>query len=79
MDRDGFQGHRGRARGRGQGRGRGKHPSGLSGKEIGLWYAAKGRAKKREREVREVCTLNVGFFPLRKIFYLCLKYLIEFS
>ena len=48
-----------RGRGRGAGRGRGKHPPGLSGREIGLWYASRGRAKKKEREAREVCLLPV--------------------
>lgn len=51
----------GRPRGRGgpnrgggaRGRGRG-HPSGLSGKEIGMYYARKSRAKKEEREKNSV-------------------------
>lgn len=40
--------------GGGGGRGRGRHPSGLTGKEIGLWYAARGKEKKRNRELTEV-------------------------
>lgn len=39
--------------GGGQG-GRGRHPSGLSGKQIGLWYAAKGKRNKAERELKQV-------------------------
>ena len=38
----------------GRGRGRGGHPSGLTGKEIGLWYASRGKAKRKETEIREV-------------------------
>ena len=34
--------------------GRARHPSGLSGKEIGLYYARRGKEKKRERELSEV-------------------------
>ena len=39
---------------RGRGRGRGGHPSGLTGRELGLFYAARGRAKKKERDLKEV-------------------------
>jgi len=51
-------GHRDR-RGGGRGGGRGSrrgHPSGLSGREIGLWYAARGKERKRKKELQEVCT-----------------------
>ena len=41
-------------RGRGRGQGRGTHPSGLSGREIGLWYARRGKEKKRKRELDQV-------------------------
>ncbi|XP_078362233.1 ATP-dependent DNA/RNA helicase DHX36-like isoform X2 [Oculina patagonica] len=36
-----------------RGRGRGRHPSGLSGKQIGLWYAAKGQKKKADKELKQ--------------------------
>ena len=38
-------------RGRGGG---GGPPPGLSGREIGMWYASRSRGKKRERERKEV-------------------------
>lgn len=37
-----------------RGRGRGWHPSGLSGKQIGLWYARKGHEKKARKELKQV-------------------------
>jgi len=37
-----------------RGRGRGRHPSGLSGKQIGLWYARKGQEKKAKKELKQV-------------------------
>ncbi|XP_051779882.1 ATP-dependent DNA/RNA helicase DHX36 isoform X1 [Erpetoichthys calabaricus] len=36
--------------GGGGGRGRGRHPAHLKGKEIGLWYAKRGGAKRKEEE-----------------------------
>ena len=48
-------GGRGRGGGRQRGRGRGNHPSGLSGREIGLWYKNKSMGAKKDREKKEVC------------------------
>ncbi len=44
----------GRGRGGRGGRGRGGHPSGLTGKELGMWYAARSRGRKKEQELKEV-------------------------
>eukprot|EP00795_Rhopilema_esculentum_P010997 gene10997-19837_t len=55
-DEGNWGGYRGRQRGRGGGRGRrgGRgHPSGLTGKDIGLWYAARGKEKRKAHEARE--------------------------
>ena len=41
-------------RGGGRGRGGGGPPRGLSGREIGMFYAKKSRAKKEEREKNSV-------------------------
>ena len=41
--------------GRGRRRGQGRHPSGLSGSEIGMWYAAKANRKRKERDLKQVC------------------------
>ena len=57
-DEGNWGGYRGRQRGRGGGRGKrgGRgHPSGLTGKDIGLWYAARGKEKRKAHEAREVC------------------------
>uniref|UniRef100_A0A8C4S3W2 RNA helicase n=1 Tax=Erpetoichthys calabaricus TaxID=27687 RepID=A0A8C4S3W2_ERPCA len=40
--------------GGGGGRGRGRHPAHLKGKEIGLWYAKRGGAKRKEEERKSV-------------------------
>ena len=49
-------GGRGRGRGRGgeRGAGEGGPPTGLSGKKIGLFYAARSKAKKKEKDRNEV-------------------------
>jgi len=65
--RDGGQRGRGRGHGRGRGQGRGKHPSGLSGRDIGLWYASRGRAKKKEREARERHVVHINQHDERQI------------
>ena len=49
----GFRGER-RPYGRGGGRGRGGRPSGLSGKEIGMYYKNLSQAKKKDTEKKEV-------------------------
>ena len=36
------------------GRGRGKHPAGLKGKEIGLFYARRNKKKRIEEEIQSV-------------------------
>ncbi|XP_048582367.1 ATP-dependent DNA/RNA helicase DHX36 isoform X2 [Nematostella vectensis] len=49
-------------RGSGDGRrgGRGRHPSGLSGKDIGLWYASKSKEKKKKRELDERAVVTMS-------------------
>ncbi|XP_038057794.1 ATP-dependent DNA/RNA helicase DHX36-like [Patiria miniata] len=42
----------GRGRGHGRGGRRGGPPEGLRGRDIGMWYAARGRAKKAAAEIR---------------------------
>jgi len=37
-----------------RGRGRGRHPAGLKGREIGMWYAAQHGKKKAEAELKSV-------------------------
>ncbi|XP_074635335.1 ATP-dependent DNA/RNA helicase DHX36-like isoform X1 [Acropora palmata] len=39
--------------GRGRRHGKGRHPSGLSGNEIGMWYAAKANRKRKERDLKQ--------------------------
>ena len=51
--RRGAGGSRGGGEGRG-GRGRGGHPSGLSGKDIGLWYARRGKERKKKLDIENV-------------------------
>ena len=53
----GGRGRGGGGGGRGRGRG-GPHPPGLTGREIGMWYAQRGRGKKKERELREVTIIR---------------------
>lgn len=53
------------SRGGGRRGGRGRHPSGLSGKQIGLWYAAKGKRNKAERELKQVCSDHYLFVTKR--------------
>ena len=56
-----FKGVRNKAdfsNGRGRRRGKGRHPSGLSGNEIGMWYAAKANRKRKERDLKQVCLIN---------------------
>ena len=55
-NRGGGRGRGGGGRGRGgRGRGGGGPPSGLSGREIGMYYAKKSKQKKIEREDNTVC------------------------
>lgn len=63
-------GGRGRGRGRGRGGGGGP-PPGLSGREIGLFYAARSKAKKKEKDRNEVFLLSFEVF-------LVLRYVFEF-
>eukprot|EP00794_Sanderia_malayensis_P015883 gene15883-17483_t len=51
-DRGRYENQRGRGRGQ-QERGRRGHPSGLTGKELGLWYAARGKERKKEHERKQ--------------------------
>ena len=64
----GYGGRRGRGPNRGGGRGRrgfsgpggpgdgaGGPPPGLSGRDLGMWYASRSRAQKKKRERNEVC------------------------
>lgn len=37
-----------------RGRGRGRHPSGLKGKDIGLWYARQSKKKTKHDEIKQV-------------------------
>jgi len=72
----GHRGYRGRGRGRdrgggdGDGRGSGRgHPSGLSGKDIGLWYAKRGKEKKKKLDIENVRSVfsiyfQSVFFPI---------------
>ena len=56
-----FKGVRNKAdfsNGRGRRHGKGRHPSGLSGNEIGMWYAAKANRKRKERDLKQVCLIN---------------------
>ena len=54
---DGEQGGKGRGRGQGHRGRKGSLPEGLRGREIGMWYAARGRARKAAEEVRNVGSL----------------------
>ncbi|XP_033644979.1 ATP-dependent DNA/RNA helicase DHX36-like [Asterias rubens] len=42
----------GRGRGQGRGGGGGRPPSGLKGRDLGMWYAARSQAKKRDDEIK---------------------------
>lgn len=61
-------GHKGGADGepsssdRGRGKRGGGHPSGLSGKDIGLWYARRGKEKKKQRDIENVRLNNCQYF-----------------
>ena len=45
----------GGSRGRGGGGpGRGGHPSGLSGKDIGMWYAKRGKERNKKQDIENV-------------------------
>lgn len=49
------RGNRGGGRGgRGGGGGGGRHPPGLKGAEIGMWYRNQSRGKKKQREISQV-------------------------
>ena len=45
----------------GQGREGGRHPSGLSGKDIGMYYRDRSQAKKKDKEKNEVGFGTSGF------------------
>ena len=45
-------------RGGGRGRGRGGPPPGLTGREIGMWYAQKSKHHKKEQEKNEASFLT---------------------
>lgn len=67
--------------GAGPGRGRrggGGHPSGLTGKEIGLWYAARGKEKKKKRELTEVSMSDTTCKQLTYCNINIIKILIEY-
>ena len=51
--------------GRGRRHGKGRHPSGLSGNEIGMWYAAKANRKRKERDLKQVCLINLLLLNLQ--------------
>ena len=55
----------------GRGGGRGKHPSGLTGREIGLWYASRGKEKRRKREIAEVLLLVIACYEIFRITQMC--------
>ncbi|XP_072169908.1 ATP-dependent DNA/RNA helicase DHX36-like [Diadema setosum] len=57
----------GRGRGRGRGRGGFGPPPGLTGREIGMWYAQRSRGKKREKEIQERGRVNMNEEQERKI------------
>lgn len=42
-----------------RGRGRGRHPSGLKGKDIGLWYARQSKKKTKHDEIKQVILVTV--------------------
>ena len=49
-----------------QGRGRhSRHPSGLSGKQLGLWYAARGKKNKEKRDIKQVSYVGSCFAHLK--------------
>lgn len=53
----GGRGRGGRGRGNDGGNdrgGRGGHPSGLSGKDIGMWYAKRGKERKKKLDIETV-------------------------
>nr|XP_039270270.1 ATP-dependent DNA/RNA helicase DHX36-like [Styela clava] len=43
----------------GRGRGRGGHPSGLKGRDIGLWYAQRGKERRLEKEMHNRKTIHM--------------------
>ena len=44
-----------------RGRGRGRHPAGLTGREIGLWYARNGQKNKERNEFNHVIFIPLTF------------------
>ena len=57
-DEFGGDGYGRRNQPQGRGRGRGGHPSGLKGREIGLFYAKKSREKAKSLEIQHVSYTN---------------------
>ena len=55
----------GRGGGGGGGRGRGGHPSGLSGRDIGMYYAKRGKERNKKQDIE-----NVFFFTIFLLIYI---------